>query len=105
MRRILAVILLLVVLFFLPAYSFAQGIDPNLWVKSVINSIINFLWPIVVGIIVVVFLWIGVVFLTARGDPSKISDARGHLVKGIIGVIVIILSFSILLVIKATIGF
>ncbi len=91
---------------FIALADFAQpgfpGILPDAW--TVINKILNFIWPLFIGIAVIMFLYSGFLFLAASGDPTKIKEARNSLLYGIIGVVVGILAFSLPLIIKNTLG-
>ncbi len=73
-------------------------------IGDLIARITLFLWPIFIGFAVIMFLYSGFMFLTAQGDPSKTSAARGALLWGIIGVIVGILAFSIPFIIGNSLG-
>ncbi len=63
--------------------------------KGPISSIIGVLWDIFVGISIIMFIWAGLLFATAQGDPSKISTAKKAFLWGIIGVAAALLSTSI----------
>ncbi len=65
-------------------------------VVTVLNAVFGIIWPIVVTIIILAFVWAGVLLLTAAGDPGKINTARSAVFWGIIGVVVIIMAFSII---------
>ncbi len=77
----------------------------NLSVTQFINIVLNFIWPVFVGFAVIIFLIAGFLFLTAQGDPAKISTARNAVLLGVIVVILGILSFSIPFIIRTTLGF
>lgn len=65
-------------------------------VETIINNIFKFLiWPIVLTVVIVLFIMAGITFLTAAGDPGKLDTARKFVIWGVVGVIVILLSFSI----------
>ena len=68
------------------------------------NIFLFIFWPIVVTVIIVVFVFAGLKFLTARGDPSKLGEARKTFIWGIVGVAVIMLSLSIIYIVRAIIG-
>jgi hypothetical protein len=95
-------------LLILPAVAFALPLTPpalpgtvsNLWV--VIIAILNFLWPIFIGVSIIMFLFSGFMFVTALGEPGKIKLARESAIYGIVGIVVAILAFSIPYVIGNT---
>lgn len=68
-----------------------------------INRLLNFIWPIFIGFAVIMFIVSGFLFLSANGDPGKISTARHAVLWGIVGVIIGILAFSIPYIIQRTI--
>ncbi len=64
-------------------------------IATAIDNIFGFIWPIFIAFAVLMFIFAGFLFLTAQGDPTKISSAKKALIWGIIGVAVGILSSSI----------
>lgn len=87
--------------------AFSPGPTPNtvnLDVVTIVNVILNFIWPIFAGFAVIMFLVSGFYFLTAQGDSGKIATARQAVLWGIVGVVVGILAFSIPLIVHNTIG-
>lgn len=61
-------------------------------------------WPIFLGIVVIMFIFAGLKFLTAQGDPGKVGEARKALMWAVIGVAVGILAFSAEGIIKSILG-
>src|SRR5205085_1012676 len=78
--------------------------NPGLNVSTLIDTIFNVLWPILVAIIIIMFVLAGFMFLTARGDPDTIGKARQALIWGVAGVVVILLAWSITFVVRNQIG-
>ena len=60
-----------------------------------IEKILNFIWPIFIGVAVIMFIVAGFLFLTSNGEPGKLTNAKNAVIWGVIGVIVGILAFSI----------
>jgi hypothetical protein len=96
--------LLLVAFIALPQLALADGFTViqlnqlksfNLDIVKLIEAILNILWPITVAVVIAMFMWAGVQFLLAQGDPAKIAVARQSLIWGFVGIIVIILAISI----------
>ena len=74
-----------------PIIAIAQGIN----VKAILDRATNLiLWPIFTGFVVIIFLWAGILYLTARGEPGKIQTANKAVIWGIVGVAVGILAYS-----------
>lgn len=84
--------ILILFLFFLilPIISYAQPID----FKAVINRVTDLLWTIFAGLVVVMFIIVGFLYLTSRGEPGKIQTANKALIWTIIGIAVGILAYS-----------
>lgn len=85
----------------LPLLAFAQGEIPgtNLpggteltldKVKALIQTLAN--WLIIVGVIIAVIyiIWGGVMWMTSRGDETKVKKARSAVLHGIIGAIIVL---------------
>lgn len=72
--------------------------------QDIINRIINGTWVIFGGIAVIAFLIAGVLFLTAGGDPEKITKARQAFLWGVAGVVVGIIAYSIISIVGSIIG-
>ena len=66
------------------------------FIKDVLNKFVDVVaWPVFVTIVVVAFIYIAFLFITSKGEPGKIDQARKALIWGIIGVGVGVLAFSI----------
>ncbi len=63
------------------------------------NRILNFIWPIFIGIAILMFIVAGFTFLTANGDPSKIKTAQHAVVWAMVGVGVAVLAYSLVIVV------
>lgn len=62
---------------------------------------LNLVWVFLSIIIVFMFLYAAFIFVTARGDTEKIKKATGMITYGLIGVVVMILSGSVMLIVKS----
>ena len=83
----------------------ATGVPTTNPVSGVMKNIINYVvWPIAVGVVIVLFIMAGMIFLTAQGEPGKIETARKAVTWGVVGVIIILISFSIIATVKWLIG-
>ena len=67
---------------------------------QILDAAFMFIWPIVVGVIIIMFIVAGFEFLTAQGDPSKVARARQAVIWGVVGVFVILLAFSIIFIVQ-----
>lgn len=61
-------------------------------------------WVVFVGIVVICFVYAGVLFLSAYGDPGKLQKARSAFLWGVVGVIVGIVAYSAVTLISNIIG-
>jgi uncharacterized membrane protein YjfL (UPF0719 family) len=64
-------------------------------VESIVGNVVDKVWIIFAAIAVILFVYSGVKFLTAGGAPEKVQEARQAAMWGVVGVVVMILAFSI----------
>ncbi|MDO8530091.1 MAG: hypothetical protein Q7S10_01665 [bacterium] len=75
-----------------PLVSFAAQSN---FFKCIIDRFIDKVaWPIFLGLVVIMFIYAGILFLTASGDPTKIGNARRAVIWAVVGVAVGFLAFS-----------
>ena len=92
-------LILPLILFFLalPLFGFTQGLVPcsgpdcelcDLF--QLFINLINFvLFTIVPPVATLIFIWGGITFYTAMGDPGKVGKGRQILISAVIGIIII----------------
>lgn len=102
-------ILLIVCAIFLPFLAFAQiggmtGSGASLSIASIGVAIANAVWVVFTIIAVIAFVVAGIMFLTAFGEPEKLSKARSAFIWGVVGIIVALLAFGIITLIRTAIG-
>lgn len=89
----------------MPAIILAQvgGTPPTIGtdLTSLGNKIVNAVWIVFTVIVVIMFVFAGVKFLTASGNPEKIQEARTAFLWGVAGVVVGILAYTIVTVVKS----
>ena len=101
----------------LPIISFAQGpilfpgtppltstVDLYTLAVLIASIILNATWVISVAFVIVQFIIAGFKFLSAQGNPQKIDEARHAVIWGTGGIVVILLAFSILVIMRVTLG-
>lgn len=83
--------------------DFNPGIqNPNLFNPGgIVDKIFNFIWMAFAAFAVIMFIWAGILFLNARGDPTKFAEVRTAVIYGSIGVVVALLSISIPIIINS----
>ena len=84
-KKILFLVLLIAVLV-LPSIVFGQTI------KTMIDNAKDSLTGIGAALATVAFIVAGIMFLSATGNPSRMTVAKGALVAGVIGIVIIVLS-------------
>lgn len=100
MSKKLTILFFSTVLLAFPSVTFA--IFP---LKTIIDNVMTMiLWPLFVGIAVIMTFWSGYLFLAARNDPSKILIARKVAVVTIIGVVIALAAKGIIEVIENIFG-
>ncbi len=72
-----------------------QDINPGTWFTGIIDRFLTIVvWPIFLGVVVIMFIYAGFLFLTAQGEPGKVSEAKKALIWAVVGIIVAIFAFS-----------
>lgn len=100
-KLILSFILTLLIL---PVVTNAQG-TPNIDITKIFNNFLSFvLNPIFFGLIIVMFVWAGILYITANGDPSKIQKANQAVIWAIVGIAVGLLANFIIPFVKQILG-
>ena len=87
-----------------PALAFAQNFSSVTNAISSVESIVNSLIPLVIGIGVLVFLWGLVSFLTAGADEEKRGEARTHMIWGIVVLFVMVSVWGLVNILVNTFG-
>ena len=88
------------------AYS-APGEPANntgLNLSGLTGTIVDAIWGIFAALAIIMFIYAGILFLTAQGAPEKIAQARQAALWGVVGVVVIVLAFSIFAIATNLIG-
>jgi len=63
-----------------------------------------FLIPIASVILLLVFIWAGYDFMMSEGNPEKIKSAQAKITTGVIGLVLLVLSFLIIKVVEVILG-
>ena len=72
------------------------------FVVIVINNLLTkVVWPVFVGLVIIMFIWAGILYLTARGDPEKFKKANLAVIFAIVGIIVAILGYRIVATVRS----
>lgn len=85
----------------LPMLATAQGVPSGgATLEQLVNGIKTAAWTIFGAIAVICFVIAGILFLTAQGNPEKITTARNAFLWGVAGVVVGILAYSIITIVQ-----
>lgn len=72
---------------------------------TIIDRIRNWIvWPVFSGLVVIMIIYAGILFVTSAGDPSKITRARQAVLWAGVGVLVGLLAYAAVGFIKLIIG-
>ncbi len=63
--------------------------------NDLINVVTSFLYPLAAVILLLVLIWGGYDFLMSRGDAEKVNSGKAKITAGIIGFVLLMLSFLI----------
>lgn len=92
------------VLLLLPAVGLAQNQVTN-WLNGIMGRLLDYVvWPIFAGVVIIMFIWAGFLFLTAHGEPSKVGTATKAVVYAVVGVAVGIIGYFAIATLKWLIG-
>lgn len=89
-----------------PAVGLAQNVGtmPNVNVIAAVNSVINWLFAILLIVAVIFILLAGFSFVTASGDPAKVGVARNYVLYALIGVAVAFLAKGLVYLVGAIVN-
>ena len=87
-----------------PAPTFGGIYGGLMAFQTIIIKILDIVWYAFVGIAVTFFVIAGIQFLTAQGDPGKVSLANKSVVFGLLGVVVALIAYSIVSILKAALS-
>lgn len=62
---------------------------------DLVSVVTNFLYPFAAVILLLVLIWGGYDFLMSRGDPEKVNGGKAKMTAGIIGFVLLMLSYLI----------
>lgn len=75
------------------------------WFQNIISNILNVIvWPVFITISIIMFIWAGILFLTAHGDPGKVLQATKAVIWGCVGIAIGILGYVAVAAIRGVLG-
>lgn len=90
--------LILVFLFIVPVIIIQAAsvpVSPCPAIQGILNRVLSIFNGIVAGVAAIMFAWGGFLYLTARGEPAKVSAAHKILIWGVVGIAILLLSETI----------
>lgn len=72
--------------------------------NDLINQIVKIAVPLGIACAVLLLVYGGYMLMSSQGNPDKLQEARGVITNAIIGLLVVLLSVSILLLISNSLG-
>ena len=80
-------------------------LDPKIkTLGDLVNRIIQFLIPLAAVILLVVFIWGGYDYMMSQGSPEKVKSAQAKITTGIIGLVLLLVSYVIVRLISQIFG-
>lgn len=89
----------------LPTIALAQILCPGgVNIPNMMCNAVNMVWIIATGIVIILWIVTGILFLTALGDPGKLKSAKTALLSSIAGTVLVIVAFSAMNLIGSALG-
>lgn len=71
---------------------------------DLVNRVVQFLIPLAAAILLIVFIWGGYDYMMSGGAPEKVKSAQAKFTTGIIGLVLLLLSYVIVRTISGIFG-
>ena len=88
----------------LPSLTLAQGGGGGITIQSMVNTAVQTTFYIASGVVVILWVITGILFLTAQGAPEKLSTAKKALIAAIAGTVLIIIAGSAISLVRSMFG-
>ena len=62
------------------------------------------MWRIFAVVVIVMFVWSAIMFLTAQGEPDKLSKAKSAFMYGVIAVVIGLVAYSMVNIVEGLMG-
>lgn len=104
MNKKLGVLFSSAILLIIPIMVLAAP-DPLTWINGILGRFLDIiLWPLLIGVSLIMLVYAGLMFVIAHGDPSKITSARNAVIWAVVGIAVAILGYSAVATVRLIIG-
>jgi hypothetical protein len=85
--------------------SISSPLDSSITtVADVVNIAISFLFPLAGVILLFILIWGGYDFLLSQGDSDKIGNARAKITAGIVGFVLLVISYLLVRILTFIFG-
>lgn len=83
--------------FALPVAALAQSLRPlgSVTIPEIIGRVVSMILGVLGSLALLMFIWGGIVWMTAQGNDEKIKKAKNTIVYAILGLVVAFLSYTI----------
>ncbi len=88
----------------LMAGAVGEGVSNITTIINKVRDVFTTLIPLLMMVVVAVFLWGIVKYITAAGDEEKAKVAKGYIIYGLIGLFVMIAMWGIVSILATTLG-
>ncbi|MFA5747425.1 MAG: pilin [Candidatus Paceibacterota bacterium] len=72
--------------------------------EDLVNALINILFVVALVVVPLMFVWAGMLFVTANGEPAKLAKAKNIMLYTVIGLGIILLSRAIVWAVRNVLG-
>jgi hypothetical protein len=72
-------------------------------ITSLVANTVKITWTVATAIVVVLWLFTGILFLAAQGDPGKLKIAKTALFSSIAGTVIVIVAYSAMQIVGSAI--
>lgn len=79
--------------------------DDIVSISDLINVLLQFLLPVAIAILFLMFVYAGYMYLTSQGDPGKVKEASAIITSTIIGAFLLVVAFLVVRIIGYIFGF
>lgn len=94
--------LILVAILATPGLAFAQAVPPSpITITGMVVAAVNTALFIASGIVVILWVVTGILFLQAQGAPDKLSTAKKALIAAVAGTLLVIIASSALSLVRS----
>lgn len=90
-----------------PLLAFAQAGGNGgggLTIQGMVDAVVQTTFYIASGVVVILWVITGILFLTARGAPDQLSKAKTALIAAVVGTFIVIVAGSAISIVRSAFG-